>query len=102
MIMGESAANHFGNDFTPMCFAPFLQIPFGVSLLPSIDPKEDAMSEQRSEYIRKLQKHWEKQLDGKPIPDDDKLQEWALLEIAAQLDELKQLLAQTRALRKAA
>ena len=60
------------------------------------------MSEQRSEYIRKLQKHWEKQLDGKPIPDNDKLQEWALLEIAAQLDELKQLLAQTRDLREAA
>lgn len=60
------------------------------------------MPEQRSEYIRRLQKHWEKQLGGKPVPDDDKLQEWALLEIAAQLDELRQLIAETSARRIAA
>lgn len=50
------------------------------------------MAEPRSEYIRKIQKHWEKQIQGKPMPDDDKLQEWALLEIAAQLDEIKMMM----------
>ncbi len=53
------------------------------------------MAEQRWEYIRRIQKRLEKQLEGPAMPDDDKLLEWSLLEVAAQLDEIKLMMART-------
>jgi hypothetical protein len=60
------------------------------------------MTEQRADFIRRIQKRLEAQFEDKPMPDDDKLQQWALLEIAAQLDELKLMLGRVSERRIAA